>query len=80
LPDVLPRSLPDDWKGGFVRLLMVSVWSSFLDNIAAACIGGSMAHAVFCGKLNIGHLAANVAAAKAGGSGSVVGDTTTAMM
>ena len=74
---MLPRCVPDDWKGGFVRLLMVSVWSSFLDNIAAACIGGSMAHAVFCGKLNIGHLAAIVVASKAGGSGSAVGDSIT---
>jgi len=80
LPDVLPRILPDDWKGGFVLLLMVFVLSSFLDNIAAALIGGSMAHAVFRGKVHIGYLAAIVAASNAGGSGSVVGDTTTTMM
>ncbi len=80
LPDILPRILPDDWKGGFVLLLMVFVLSSFLDNIAAALIGGSMAHAVFRGKVHIGYLAAIVAASNAGGSGSVVGDTTTTMM
>ena len=80
VPDVLPKILPDDWKGGFVLLIMVFVLSSFLDNIAAALIGGSMAHAVFRGKVHIGYLAAIVAASNAGGSGSVVGDTTTTMM
>lgn len=80
VPDVLPNILPDDWKGGFVLLVMVFVLSSFLDNIAAALIGGSMAHAVFRGKVHIGYLAAIVAASNAGGSGSVVGDTTTTMM
>lgn len=80
LPDLLPRILPDDWKGGFVLLVMVFVLSSFLDNIAAALIGGTVAHAVFRGKVHIGYLAAIVAASNAGGSGSVVGDTTTTMM
>lgn len=80
VPDALPRILPDDWKGGFVLLVMVFVISSFLDNIAAALIGGTMAHAVFRGKVHIGYLAAIVAASNAGGSGSVVGDTTTTMM
>lgn len=80
VPDVLPRVLPDDWKGGFVLLVMVFVLSSFLDNIAAALIGGTMAHAVFRGKVHVGYLAAIVAASNAGGSGSVVGDTTTTMM
>src|SRR6185436_7567731 len=77
---VLPRILPDDWKGGFVLLVMVFVLSSFLDNIAAALIGGTMAAAVFRRKVHIGYLAAIVAASNAGGSGSVVGDTTTTMM
>ena len=39
-----------------------------------------MARAVFRGKVHIGYLAAIVAASNAGGSGSVVGDTTTTMM
>ena len=39
-----------------------------------------MARHVFKGKVHIGYLAAIVAAANAGGSGSVVGDTTTTMM
>ncbi len=80
VPAVLPRFLPDDWKGGFVLLLLVFVLSSFLDNIAAAMIGGAIAHTVFRGKVHIGYLAAIVAASNAGGAGSVVGDTTTTMM
>jgi Na+/H+ antiporter NhaD/arsenite permease-like protein len=80
VPAVLPRFLPDDWKGGFVLLLMIFVLSSFLDNIAAALIGGSIAGTVFRGKVHIGYLAAIVAASNAGGSGSVVGETTTTMM
>ena len=79
-PDVLPRFLPDDWKGGFVLLLMVFVLSSFLDNIAAAVIGGTIASTVFRGRVHLGYLAAIVAASNAGGSGSVIGDTTTTMM
>ena len=47
VPEVLPRFLPDDWKGGFVLLVIVFVLSTFLDNIAAALIGGTMARAVF---------------------------------
>jgi Na+/H+ antiporter NhaD/arsenite permease-like protein len=80
LPAILPRFLPDDWKGGFVMLLLVFVLSSFLDNIAAAMIGGTMATSLFKGRLHIGFLAAIVAASNAGGAGSVVGDTTTTMM
>ena len=80
VPVVLPKYLPDDWKGGFVLLIMVCVLSSFLDNIAAALIGGAMAHQLFKAKVHIGYLAAIVAASNAGGAGSVVGDTTTTMM
>jgi Na+/H+ antiporter NhaD/arsenite permease-like protein len=80
LPDLLPAYLPDDWKGAFALLAIVAVLSSFLDNIAAALIGGVMAREVFRGKVHIGYLAAIVAAANAGGAGSVVGDTTTTMM
>ena len=80
VPLELPRFLPDDWKGGFLLLLMIFVLSSFLDNIAAALIGGAMAHQLFRAKVHIGYLAAIVAASNAGGSGSVVGDTTTTMM
>lgn len=80
VPVVLPKFLPDDWKGGFVLLVMVFVISSFLDNIAAALIGGAMAHQLFKSRVHIGFLAAIVAASNAGGAGSVVGDTTTTMM
>ena len=80
VPVILPKYLPDDWKGGFVMLLMIFVLSSFLDNIAGALIGGAMAHQLFKGKVHVGYLAAIVAASNAGGSGSVVGDTTTTMM
>ena len=80
IPDKMPALLPDDWKGGVVLLGIVFVLSSFLDNIAAAIIGGTVARHVFRGKVHIGYLAAIVAASNAGGSGSVVGDTTTTMM
>ena len=80
LPALLPRFLPDDWKGGFVMLCLVFVISAFLDNIAAAMIGGAMAAVLYQRKVHIGFLAAIVAASNAGGSGSVVGDTTTTML
>lgn len=79
IPEEMPRFLPDDWKGGFTLLVLIAVLSSFLDNIAAALIGGTIAGKVF-GRVHIGYLAAIVAASNAGGSGSVVGDTTTTMM
>jgi Na+/H+ antiporter NhaD/arsenite permease-like protein len=80
IPAELPKFLPDDWKGAFALLAIVFVLSSFLDNIAAALIGGTMAGVVFRGKVHIGYLAAIVACSNAGGAGSVVGDTTTTMM
>jgi Na+/H+ antiporter NhaD/arsenite permease-like protein len=80
IPDEMPAFLPDGWQGGLALLAVVFVLSSFLDNIAAALIGGTMARHVFRGKVHIGYLAAIVAASNAGGSGSVVGDTTTTMM
>lgn len=80
VPHVLPRFLPDDWRGPLVLLAMVFVLSAFLDNIAAALIGGTIAATVFKRRVHIGYLAAIVAAANAGGAGSVVGDTTTTMM
>jgi Na+/H+ antiporter NhaD/arsenite permease-like protein len=80
VPAELPRFLPSGVLGALLLLVMVFVLSSFLDNIAAALIGGTMARAVFRGKVHIGYLAAIVAASNGGGSGSVVGDTTTTMM
>lgn len=80
VPQILPKYLPDGWKGGFTLLVLIAIISSFLDNIAAAMIGGAIAAVVFKGKVHIGYLAAIVAASNAGGAGSVVGDTTTTMM
>jgi Na+/H+ antiporter NhaD/arsenite permease-like protein len=80
IPDMMPALLPDRWTGGLVLLAVIGVVSSFLDNIAAALIGGTIARHVFRGKVHIGYLAAIVAASNAGGAGSVVGDTTTTMM
>jgi Na+/H+ antiporter NhaD/arsenite permease-like protein len=80
IPDEMPAFLPDGWQGGLALLAIVFVLSAFLDNIAAALIGGAMARHVFKGKVHIGYLAGIVAASNAGGSGSVVGDTTTTMM
>jgi Na+/H+ antiporter NhaD/arsenite permease-like protein len=79
IPDEMPAILPDDWKGGLMLLCVIFVLSSFLDNIAAALIGGTVARHVFR-RVHIGYLAAIVAASNAGGSGSVIGDTTTTMM
>jgi Na+/H+ antiporter NhaD/arsenite permease-like protein len=80
VPEALPKFLPNDWRGPFILLVFVCFISSFLDNIAAALIGGAIAIVVFKNKVHIGFIAAIVAASNAGGSGSVVGDTTTTMM
>ncbi len=80
LPDHVPDLLPDGWLGGLALLAMVFVLSAFLDNIAAAVIGGVVARHVYKGRVSIGFLAALVAAANAGGAGSVIGDTTTTIM
>ena len=80
VPVVLPRFLPHDWKGGFLMLVMIWIISSFLDNIAAALIGGAMAHQLFRSRVHIGYIAAIVAASNAGGAWSVIGDTTTTVM
>ena len=80
VPALLPRLLPNDWTGALALLCIVFVLSSFLDNIAAALIGGTVARAVFRDRVHVGYLAAIVGSSNAGGSGSVVGDTTTTMM
>jgi Na+/H+ antiporter NhaD/arsenite permease-like protein len=80
VPAWLPKLLPADWKGPLLLLVFVFVLSSFLDNIAAALIGGTIALVVFKGKVHIGYLAGIVAASNGGGCGSVIGDTTTTMM
>ncbi|WP_294013067.1 hypothetical protein [Sphingomonas sp.] len=80
VPDHLPRYLPDGWTGGLVLLAMVFVMSMFLDNIAGAVLGAVIARHVYKGRVGIGFIAAIVAAANAGGAGSVIGDTTTTLM
>ncbi len=80
VPDKLPAFLPDNWTGGLVLLGVIMILSSFLDNIASAMIGGSIALVVYKRKLHIGYLAAIIAASNAGGAGSVLGDTTTTLM
>jgi Na+/H+ antiporter NhaD/arsenite permease-like protein len=80
VPMVLPKYLPHDWRAGFGLLAAVWILSSFLDNIAAALIGGAMAHELYRAKVHVGYLAAIVAASNAGGAWSVLGDTTTTMM
>jgi Na+/H+ antiporter NhaD/arsenite permease-like protein len=78
--DHLPGLLPDDWTGGLALLAIVFVMAAFLDNIAAAVLGGVMARHVYQGRVSVAFLAALVAASNAGGAGSVIGDTTTTMM
>ena len=80
VPDWMPAALPDNWTGGFVLLTLVFGLSAFLDNIAGALIGATVASHVFKGRVRVGYLAAIVAAANAGGAGSVIGDTTTTML
>ncbi len=80
LPELAPDLLPDDWRGGLALLALAFVFSGLLDNIAAALIGATVAAHVYRKQVHIGFLAAIVAAANAGGAGSVVGDTTTTMM
>lgn len=78
--DHIPNLLPDDWRGGLVLLGIIFVLAAFLDNIAAAVLGGVMARHVYNGRVSVGFLAAIVAASNAGGAGSVIGDTTTTIM
>jgi Na+/H+ antiporter NhaD/arsenite permease-like protein len=80
LPDHLPNHLPDGWTGGLVLLAAIFVLAAFLDNIAAAILGGVVARHVYKGRVAVGFIAAIVAASNAGGSGSVIGDTTTTLM
>ena len=80
VPETISKYLPSNWKAPFILLIFVMILSSFLDNIAAAMIGGAIAIVVFDKKVHIGYIAAIVAASNAGGAGSVVGDTTTTMM
>ena len=80
LPEAIPSRLPDGWLGGVALLAFVFGLSIFLDNIAGAVIGGVMARHVYRKGVTIGFQTAIVAAANAGGAGSMIGDTTTTMM
>ncbi|MGN1394430.1 MAG: citrate transporter [Succinivibrionaceae bacterium] len=80
LPYKIPKILPNNTLGGIILLGIVFFISSFLDNIASAMIGCTIAHVIFNKKIHIGYAVAIVAASNAGGAGSVVGDTTTTLM
>ena len=80
ISDHLPNLLPNGWVGGAVLLTIIFVLAAFLDNIAAAVLGGVMARHLYNGRVTIGFLAAIVAVSNAGGAGSVIGDTTTTIM
>jgi len=80
LPARLPRLLSGGARGCFALLAIVWLLSGLLDNIAAAMIGATVAAGMFKRRVHLGYLAAIVAAANAGGAGSVLGDTTTAMI
>jgi len=75
VPATLPNLLPNDWKGPLVLLIAVFIISSFLDNIAAALIGGSVALVVFNRKVHLGYISALLAASKDQGSGQFIGYT-----
>lgn len=79
LPDRIGSWLPRGWLSGFVLLAIIFVLSSFLDNIAAAIIGGTTVR-LLCKKVHVGYLGALILASNAGGAGSVIGDTTTTML
>ncbi len=80
VPLVLPRLLPTDWKGCFALLAVIFVLSSFLDNIAAALIGGAMAHQLFRASRAHRLSRRDRRRVECRRAGSVVGDTTTTMM
>ena len=80
ISDHLPNLLPDGWTGGIALLGVVFVMSAFLDNIAAAVLGGVMARHLYQGRVSVALLAGIVASSNAGGAGSVIGDTTTTIM
>jgi Na+/H+ antiporter NhaD/arsenite permease-like protein len=80
VPDGMPTLLPNGWVGGLALLGLVFGLSIFLDNIAGAIIGGVVAQHVYRNQVCVGFQASIVAAANAGGAGSVIGDTTTTMM
>ncbi|WP_242645126.1 citrate transporter [Candidatus Ichthyocystis hellenicum] len=79
LTNVIKHIIPNSPSGYFVLLFITFVLSIFLDNIIAALIGGTIAKGII-GDICVPFVAALVAAANAGGAGSVLGDTTTTMI
>jgi len=80
ISDHLPNILPDGFAGSVALLGVIFVLAAFLDNIAAAVLGGVMARHLYKGRVTVAFVAALVAASNAGGAGSVIGDTTTTIM
>jgi len=80
ISDHLPNLLPDGFAGSVALLGVIFVLAAFLDNIAAAVLGGVMARHLYRGRTSVAFVAALVAASNAGGAGSVIGDTTTTIM
>ncbi len=80
VPASVPDLLPGGWFKGLILMGLIFVFSAFLDNIAAAMLGGTVAWVVYRGKPNIAFLASIIAASNAGGAASVIGDTTTTLM
>ena len=80
ISDHLPNILPDGFAGSVALLGVIFVLAAFLDNIAAAVLGGVMARHLYQRRVTVGFIAALVAASNAGGAGSVIGDTTTTIM
>lgn len=80
ISDHLPNLLPDAYAGSVALLAVIFVLAAFLDNIAAAVLGGVMARHLYRGRTTVAFVAALVAASNAGGAGSVIGDTTTTLM
>jgi Na+/H+ antiporter NhaD/arsenite permease-like protein len=80
ISDHLPNLLPDGFAGSVALLGVIFVLAAFLDNIAAAVLGGVMARHLYSGRVTVAFVAALVAASNAGGAGSVIGDTTTTIM
>lgn len=80
LAHTMIKYFPPTWKGCLGPIFLIFILSSFLDNIAAAMIGGSIAYTLFKGKVHIIYLAGIIGASNAGGAGSVLGDTTTTMI
>ena len=78
--DHLPNLLPNGFAGSVALLGVIFVLAAFLDNIAAAVLGGVMARHLYNGRVTVAFVAALVAASNAGGAGSVIGDTTTTIM